>query len=78
MLLGHSAAWTSFICAHSDMAGSGYESIGILYDSIDVYSWDSDVTVLFDKRVFHDDDLEKKRDYEFVEGTEPCGSFCHF
>ena len=49
------------------MAGSGYESIGILFHSLDVYSWFSDVSVFFDKRVFHDDDLAEKGDYEFVE-----------
>ena len=33
--------------AHSDMAGTGYESIGILFHSIDVYSWIQDVSLFF-------------------------------
>ena len=49
------------------MAGSGYESIGILFHSLDVYSWIQDVSVFFHKWVFHHDDLAEKRDYEFVE-----------
>ena len=60
------------------MAGSGYESIGILFHSLDVYSWIQDVSVFFDKRVFHDDDLAEKRDYEFVEAQNPADRFAIF
>ena len=60
------------------MAGTGYWTVRILYAAIDVYSWFSDVTVLFDKRVFYDDDLEEKRDYEFVETQNPADRFSIF
>ena len=41
------------------MAGSGYESIGILFHSLDVYSWIPHVAFLFYQRFFHYDALEK-------------------
>ena len=48
------------------MAGSGYESIGILFHSLDVHSWIQNVSFLFSKWIFHHDDVAKMGYSEFI------------